>query len=231
MQGCFDGTASERDVGRCTSGTQSEVLVPEGPDATPTPEWGPCEGALGPTQETCNGVDDDCNGAIDDGPAECCNLADDDCDVTIDEDTACAGDGMFWTRFWSPSPAGVLPPTASLYRRASDAALGVAPCMGATIPLETAHRVLMCVAAPPTDCADGTRAEWVGGGWVCVPCGVVVQTGAAQFFERRCEALPGFECADATEITLHDETWRCVFGCTSDAVATFVDGRKLCVAP
>ena len=31
--------------------------------------WGPCTGAIAPTQEACNKIDDDCNGMVDDGPA------------------------------------------------------------------------------------------------------------------------------------------------------------------
>jgi hypothetical protein len=231
MQSCSVGTESERGVGRCVSGTQAETLVAEGPDATPTPEWGPCEGAIGPTGEVCNGVDDDCDGTVDDGPVERCNLADDDCDVRVDEDTACAVEGEYWTRLWPFEGRAVLPSFASLYHLASDPALRLPTCSTGEIVIEESRHALRCVGLPPTDCMEGTRAEWLAGAWACVPCGVVVQAGPTLFFERRCEHFPSVACTDAqaTEISLHDETWNCVLGCPSDALATFIDGRKLCV--
>ena len=50
------------DVGACSPGTQTC-----GSDE----RFGPCEGAVEPTAETCNGVDDDCNGMVDDPTAAC----------------------------------------------------------------------------------------------------------------------------------------------------------------
>lgn len=34
--------------------------------------WGPCRGSIGPSTETCNGVDDDCDGSIDDDVTRAC---------------------------------------------------------------------------------------------------------------------------------------------------------------
>jgi hypothetical protein len=73
-------------VGACHVGQQAC-----GPDR----QWGACDGA-GPTDERCNGADDDCDGNVDEGvrnacgqcgpePAEVCNGADDDCDGVIDD--------------------------------------------------------------------------------------------------------------------------------------------------
>jgi hypothetical protein len=94
------------DIGACQSGTQ--ICADQ--------EFGECVGAVGPTRETCNAVDDDCDGAIDedfgageacDGPdadlcaddvmtcqgctsgpsdPETCNGRDDDCDGVVDAD-------------------------------------------------------------------------------------------------------------------------------------------------
>ena len=44
-----------------------------------------CEGAVGPTAEVCDGLDNDCNGIPDDGPDETCDGLDNDCDGLIDE--------------------------------------------------------------------------------------------------------------------------------------------------
>ncbi len=60
--GCRSGereACGASDVGECSPGER--VCVGE--------SWGACEGAVGPTSETCNGRDDDCNGMADDGSA------------------------------------------------------------------------------------------------------------------------------------------------------------------
>ncbi len=44
-----------------------------------------CEGAVGPSDEVCDGKDNDCNGTPDDGPEETCDGEDNDCDGLIDE--------------------------------------------------------------------------------------------------------------------------------------------------
>ncbi len=77
-QRCFPGMHSNRNVGTCQDGLQtchSGQL-----------EWGdwgdsPCEGAILPAQEQCDGLDHDCNGAPDEG-----------CDCTAGETRACGTD-------------------------------------------------------------------------------------------------------------------------------------------
>ena len=44
-----------------------------------------CEGEVGPTEEVCDGKDNDCDGIEDNGPAEVCDGEDNDCDGVIDE--------------------------------------------------------------------------------------------------------------------------------------------------
>ena len=44
-----------------------------------------CEGAVGPSDEVCDGKDNDCDGTKDNGPAETCDGEDNDCDGFVDE--------------------------------------------------------------------------------------------------------------------------------------------------
>ncbi len=98
---CIEGDT--RPCGQCKDGTSICI------DGT----WGPCSGASEPSQEKCNGKDDDCNGIIDDvygktsiegtrcqcyngnePLTERCNNIDDDCDGRVDEGvTGCCNTG------------------------------------------------------------------------------------------------------------------------------------------
>jgi len=44
-----------------------------------------CVGAVGPTDEVCDGKDNDCDGTDDNGPKETCDAEDNDCDGLVDE--------------------------------------------------------------------------------------------------------------------------------------------------
>ncbi|MBK9517244.1 MAG: putative metal-binding motif-containing protein [Anaeromyxobacter sp.] len=57
QQACYAGPAGTAGVGRCAAGSQPCVGG----------QWGACAGAVLPTAEACNGVDDDCDGAADQG--------------------------------------------------------------------------------------------------------------------------------------------------------------------
>ena len=65
---CYSGNAFEVGVGVCQAGTRT--CGPSG--------WGSCQGDVGPSIETCNGLDDDCDGAMDEG-----------CDCTTGETRPC----------------------------------------------------------------------------------------------------------------------------------------------
>jgi hypothetical protein len=54
-----------------------------------------CEGAVGPSDEVCDGKDNDCNGTPDDGPDETCDGVDNDCDGLIDEGVLSAKGEVF----------------------------------------------------------------------------------------------------------------------------------------
>lgn len=58
-----DTQACGTDLGECEPGSQA---------CDSTGSWGPCEGAIGPVPELCNGLDDDCDDVLDDFLAEQC---------------------------------------------------------------------------------------------------------------------------------------------------------------
>jgi len=80
---CVDGTveACGSDVGECKPGTRTCV----------GDMFGPCQGAIGPVDEMCNGLDDDCDGAIDNGfhIGEACDGP--DSDLCADDVMTCDG--------------------------------------------------------------------------------------------------------------------------------------------
>jgi Putative metal-binding motif len=63
-------------VGECVEGEY--VCAEDGRSAV-------CEGALGPSDEVCDGKDNDCDGTPDNGPEETCDGKDNDCDGLVDE--------------------------------------------------------------------------------------------------------------------------------------------------
>lgn len=58
VQRCFMGPPTARGVGACADGTQ--VCRNRA-----SPQWGPCTGSIGPSQEVCDGRDNACDGCVD----------------------------------------------------------------------------------------------------------------------------------------------------------------------
>lgn len=56
-QSCYSGPQGTAGMGECQAGV--ETCQNDG-------TWGPCDGEVLPTTESCNGLDDDCNGTVDD---------------------------------------------------------------------------------------------------------------------------------------------------------------------
>ncbi len=65
---CYDGPAGTQGQGECKAGTQTCT----------NNAWGPCQGQINPTQETCDGKDNNCDGKVDEG-CQCRNGESQDC--------------------------------------------------------------------------------------------------------------------------------------------------------
>jgi MYXO-CTERM domain-containing protein len=78
---CYSGPSGTSGVGLCRPGLQACTAAA----GSGVPSWGACVGAVLPSDETCNGLDDDCDGVSDDHVADamghvtgepCCQFAD-----------------------------------------------------------------------------------------------------------------------------------------------------------
>ncbi len=154
-------------VGQCQYGTQGCV---EG-------SWGECLGGVGPSDESCNGLDDDCDGAVpaeeldadgdgvpacagdcapDDGDAapgltELCDGKDNDCEGGADEGTDPLCDDGFLCNGFEACVAGACAPGAAVDCSELDGACVVGQC---TEPSGA------CEAQPKSDgttCDDGQQ--------------------------------------------------------------------------
>jgi hypothetical protein len=103
-QDCYAGSPITMGVGSCRAGTQPCQLG----------AWGDCEGAIQPSDEQCNGLDDDCDGAVDegcsctDGTAQECYSGDPD---TQDVGPCRAGTQQCADGAWGSCVGEVLPET------------------------------------------------------------------------------------------------------------------------
>ena len=189
-------------------------------------------GAVGPIDETCNGIDDDCNGSVDD-IVEICDLVDDDCDSLVDEGNVCTGlVSSYWSRFWPPEGSGVLPASMPLYLESGTITISPTPCPSGQIRLEDAPSHVACVPAPPTNCPSGTRYQWDGTAWQCVQCAVLVQFGGIYAYERTCAPPPLLSCPPGESPTFSVDTraWQCIGTCSNGQYdQAYHDGLLVCV--
>jgi hypothetical protein len=87
-QPCYSGPPQTLGVGVCRGGRA---------DCMPDGNWGPCRGEVLPSEEICDGLDNNCNGLVDEGvrnacgecdaetPEEVCDGLDNNCNGLIDE--------------------------------------------------------------------------------------------------------------------------------------------------
>jgi hypothetical protein len=89
---CFSGDPEQAGVGRCVEGVQ--VCSIDG-------KWGFCEGDQLPSDETCNGLDDDCDGSVDEGfEPITCGMG--ECETTVP--SCSGGDPQTCTPLDPPDP-------------------------------------------------------------------------------------------------------------------------------
>ncbi|MCC6526795.1 MAG: hypothetical protein IT373_29370 [Polyangiaceae bacterium] len=122
------------DVGACVAGTQT----------CSGGAWGSCAGAVGPTTETCNNIDDDCDGSTDEGLTQGCGS---------DVGACVAGTQTCSAGVWSAC-AGSVGPTGESCNNADD------DCDGLTDELLTQ----VCGVTDVGACSLGTLT-CSGGSW------------------------------------------------------------------
>jgi Putative metal-binding motif len=74
-QSCYSGRAGTEGVGVCATGTQT---------CGSAGSWGACEGEVTPSDEVCNGEDDNCDEQVDEGLAGQETCGEGSCEVTVD---------------------------------------------------------------------------------------------------------------------------------------------------
>jgi len=141
-EGCTCASGAVRscgtDEGACVAGTQ--LCQTSG-------DWGPCTGAVGPTLEACNLLDDDCDGTTDEG-CDCVTGATRPCGTDVGECVAglatCDGTGH-----WGPCLGETLPSPEACDGRDND-------CDGETDEGD------VCPRYPPVVECPGSRSVVVG---------------------------------------------------------------------
>jgi hypothetical protein len=164
---CFSGLPEQKNVGLCAPGHQS--CLPDGSG------FGPCEGEVLPTQETCgNPGDEDCDGLVnEDGPDCVCNPGDKQSCYSA-----------------APSTLGVGPCKAGK-QTCNASGTGFGPCLGEVTPAPET-----CTNDVDDDC-DGKVNE-SGSGCKCMPNAMVIcydgptgtlNVGVCKAGKAQCNAL------------------------------------------
>jgi hypothetical protein len=211
-QACYDGPAGTRGIGACADGNQT---CRDG-------SWGPCAGGALPSDELCNGVDDDCDVGTDDGAGEPelgTGCDGDDSDLCEEGEWQCARGGLVCTDE-TASATDVCNGADDDCDPASgdggeDPGVGTT-CDGADGDL-CAEGAWRC-AGGQLECSDETTTTADACNGVDDDCDLASADGAE-------DALAGTTCDGADSDLCTEGTWSCVGGglSCSDATGSAVD--------
>lgn len=163
---CVDGQTMEcgSDVGACKKGIrtcQGEL-------------FGPCVGAVGPTPEQCNGVDDNCDGQIDEGFNLGAPCDDPDTDLCLDSIITCDGCSK------SPDKLEICNGVDDNCNGIIDADCDVGDCQPSLEVTGSTPSSPSCVDFPVGKGSTGIIQYPCGGGPVSATLGMVTFTGSVQ---------------------------------------------------
>ncbi len=183
---CFNGDPDAAGVGICHAGIITCLA---------SGRWSDCTGAVNPTAETCNGLDDDCDGEVD---ADWCVCRADQTLVYHRRDFHMRGDRSM------VSPGDNMPtllPTCEPMR-----------CSGGLVSVEVQPDSFRCVPPPPSCPPDLYPYYTQGGTWRCERgCEVIITYGALYDGLVVCAERPTVTCppGQTPHYAFESEVWEC----------------------
>lgn len=151
--------------------------------------------------------------------------------VRCDPSCVCDGQTHTWWRHATEPVASSIEPRAQgerLFKETCDPLR----CPLDRVAVELGRDAFACVPPPP-DCGGDEVLDFVGDGWVCSACPLVVQYGGLFDGVRACATLPTVSCMSGQVPTFDAQAhaWSCVPTCNNGAYdrRNLPDGTLVCV--